>query len=314
MNNIFAKHDVQISPNKRFGLNLVELMIVLVIIVLLASISAGVVFKLVQAQKKSTTENTVKLLQNAINRITTSTTSTARQDYLKRNKYFYQLIANDLSKGQAAPPVAPLLGIIDPIRAGELVYVNTQIARTFPQHVIDFKPVSSGDKIKLENDRILPPGFPPNKPIVYMDFAPENSTDTNVKKFISERYNQNNERFPLPAAVAEFEAMMPGFYTLANKAIEDPPIEADMQTSACLYFAIASHPEGLKKDELKSSISYFQINKGGTDFQLPFLSDGSGKPIYFKLTYKDSKAPTGKVEKEIPQGSLTMSLVYDQGG
>lgn len=295
------------DSNIRKGFTLVELLVVIAIVTLLATISAGVVFKLLDTQKKSTTDATVKLVQNAINRITTSTTSTARQDYLKRNKYFFQVIAKDIINGS-------LLGIIDPIRAGELVYVNTQLARTFPQRITDFKPVSPGDVIPIENNIQLPVGFPPNKPIVNMDFVPLTTTDPNVRKFISLKYNQNNERSPLPSTISEFEGNLAGFYTIANKNVADPIIDLDIQAAACLYFAIASHPEGLKKDELKSAVTTLGVTKNSINYQIPYLSDASGKPIYFQLNYKDAKAATGNVEKEVPQGSVSLSLVYGQGG
>lgn len=304
----------KLDPRKRQGFTLVELLIVVAIITLLASISAGVVFKLLETQKKSTTDTTVKLLQNAINRITTSTTSTARMDYLKRNKYFFQLIAKDLTNGFSSPFVPPLIGIIDPIRAGELVYVNTQLARTFPQRITDFKLVAPGDIIPVENNIQLPVGFPPNKPIVNMDFIPLTSTDPNVRKFISLRYNQNNERSPLPSTISEFEGNLSGFYTTANKNVSDPAIDLDIQAAACLYFAIASHPEGLKKDELKSAVTSLTVIKGSTTYQIPYLSDASGKPIYFQMNYKDARAASGNVEKEVPQGTVSLSLVYGQEG
>ena len=303
-----------LEPRKPKGFTLVELLVVIAIITLLASISAGVVFKLLESQKKSTTETTVKLVQNAINRISTSTTSTARQDYLKRNKYFYQFIAKDITNGSSAPFVPPLLGIIDPIRAGELVYVNMQLARTFPQRITDFKLVSPGDIIPVENNIQLPVGFPPNKPIVNMDFIPLTSTDSNVRKFISLRYNQNNERSPLPSTVSELEGNLAGFYTTANKNVVDPSIDLDIQAAACLYFAIASHPEGLKKDELKSAVTSLTVTKGSATYQIPYLSDASGKPIYFQMNYKDAKAASGNVEKEVPQGTVSLTLVYGQGG
>ena len=85
-------------------------------------------------------------------------------------------------------------------------------------------------------------------------------------------------------------------------------MDADIQSASCLYFAIASHPEGLKKEELKSAISYLAVTKNGTNYQIPFLSDGSGKPIYFRFNFKETKS-TGS--SDIPQGSVTLELLYN---
>ena len=285
--------------HSRSGFNLVELLIVVAIIAVLASVTAGVVFKLLAAQKKSATENTVKLVQNAINRITTNVTSTSRQTYLKSNPYYYRAIANNLSNGRSTPlpPIPSLMGIIDPIRAGELVFVNTQIARTFPQSLNDFKPISPAGTQYI-----------PNKPYVNIDFVPNPSNDQIVRQWINSNYNLNNDRYPLPSTIQEFESQLPGFYTVANQNVADPPVDADIQSASCLYFAIASHPEGLKKEELKSAISYLAVTKNGASYQIPYLADGSGKPIYFRLNFKETRA--GNLD--IPQGSVTLELIYNQ--
>jgi len=104
------------------------------------------------------------------------------------------------------------------------------------------------------------------------------------------------------------------FVWASGKNVSDPAIDLDIQAAACLYFAIASHPEGLKKDELKSAVTSLTVTKGSATYQIPYLSDASGKPIYFQMNYKDAKAASGNVEKEVPQGTVSLSLVYGQGG
>lgn len=289
----------RLHKNARLGLNLVELLIVIAIITVLASVTAGVAFKILAGQKKSATETTVKLVQNAINRITTNVTSTSRQTYLKSNPYYYRMIAGNISTGRAAPSpvIPPLMAIIDPIRAGELVFVNTQLARTFPQRLSDFKPSKPSG-----------PQFIPNRPYVNMDFIPSPSNDPAKRDWITTNYNMNNERYPLPSTMSEFESQMPGFYTVANQNDPDPSVENDIQAASCLYFAIASHPEGLKKEELKAAVSYLAVSKNGVNYQLPFLADGSGKPIYFRMNFKEARSSGSS---DVSQGAVALELLYN---
>jgi len=63
------KPQTPLVSNKRTGFTLVELLVVIAIIAILASVSAGVVIKFFGAQKNNATENTVKLLQTAMERV-----------------------------------------------------------------------------------------------------------------------------------------------------------------------------------------------------------------------------------------------------
>lgn len=116
---------------KRTGFTLVELLVVIAIIAILASVSAGVVIKFFGAQKNNATENTVKLLQTAMDRVVNNIHRRSQQDF------------NILPSGQKsaydslAVSLGTVIGVREPARRQMVVYQNIQLFRNFPQKITD---------------------------------------------------------------------------------------------------------------------------------------------------------------------------------
>jgi prepilin-type N-terminal cleavage/methylation domain-containing protein len=135
------KPQTSLVSNKRTGFTLVELLVVIAIIAILAAVSAGVVIKFFGAQKNNTTENTVKLLQTAVDRVVNNIHRRSQQDF------------NILPGGQKtiydnlAISLGTVIGVREPARRQMVVYQNIQLFRNFP-------------KIKGEIDTITKTTFP----------------------------------------------------------------------------------------------------------------------------------------------------------
>ena len=121
---------------KRTGFTLVELLVVIAIIAILASVSAGVVIKFFGAQKNNATENTVKLLQTAMDRVVNSIHRRSQQDFNilpASKKLEYDTLA--ISLGGA-------IGVREPARRQMVVYQNIQLFRNFPKNISEIDSVN----------------------------------------------------------------------------------------------------------------------------------------------------------------------------
>ena len=125
------KPQTPIVSNTRTGFTLVEVMVVIVIIAILATVSAGVVIKFFGAQKNNTTENTVKLLQTAMDRVVNNIHRRSQQDFNilpAAKKLEYKTIADSLV-------TANVIGVRELARSQMVVYQNIQLFRNFPKTI-----------------------------------------------------------------------------------------------------------------------------------------------------------------------------------
>lgn len=132
------KPQTPLVSNKRTGFTLVELLVVIAIIAILASVSAGVVIKFFGAQKNNTTENTVKLLQTAMDRVVNNIHRRSQQDYNilpAAKKLEYKTIADSLV-------TANVIGVREPARSQMVVYQNIQLFRNFPRTISEIDSVN----------------------------------------------------------------------------------------------------------------------------------------------------------------------------
>ena len=123
------KPQTSLVLNKRSGFTLVELLIVIAIIAILVSLSAGGVFKFLSYQKQAATDRTKEQVNSAIERVLKNIRAKAHSDYPTTPvKSILTSIGVNLGVN--------LVGIREPNRRDELVFVDLQIARSFPlQHL-----------------------------------------------------------------------------------------------------------------------------------------------------------------------------------
>ena len=200
------KPQTTLVPNKRSGFTLVELLVVIAIIAILASVSAGVVIKFFGAQKNNVTENTVKLLQTAMDRVVNNIHRRSQQDF------------NILPAGQKtaydtlALSLGATIGVREPARRQMVVYQNIQLFRNFPQKLADI----TVKKVTM------PTGYPSGS--TGLDFVPT------IQKKYYELVNTEG-----------------GDFTQLS------PSEAN---SALLLLALESNPDGLKREDLGSALTF----------------------------------------------------------
>lgn len=251
---------------RRVGFTLVELMVVIAIIMILVSISAGVVYKFLSSQKQATTQRTVDQANAAVERVLKSIRTRAHVDFTSTPiKTVLSQIGTNL---QTAPN--NFVGLREPNRRDEMVYVNLQIARSFP---LSFGPIAAA-KITV--------GF---VPLIDGSKATVINNSFNVP-IGGAGANLNSSLNVIPAIVQ------------ASKSFTGVP-SAEIQNSACLLMALEASPDGLKGENLGSAIMTDAASG------VRYLSTGDGKPIQFKLNYLDSQAGGSKSIV----GTVTVELI-----
>lgn len=243
---------------KRTGFTLVELLVVIAIIAILASVSAGVVIKFFGAQKNNTTENTVKLLQTAIDRVVNNIHRKSQQDFAiftTAKKLEYKTIAENLGTA---------IGIGEPSRRQMVVYQNIQLFRNFP-------------KIKDEIDTV-------------------NKTTFQVSVINRPPYDN------LPAYVTAY-GFIPSIKKKINELIvaeggDFTQLSTSEANSALLLLALESNPDGLKREDLGSALTF----KG----KIPFIATASTDPIQFGFNVNKDLSSNASALK----GTYSIEFIY----
>ncbi len=254
------KPQTSLVPNKRSGFTLVELLIVIAIIAILVALSAGGVFKFLSYQKQAATAKTVDQVNAAIERVLKNIRTKAHTDYPTTPvKAVLTSIGVNLGVN--------LVGIREPNRRDELVFVDLQIARSFP---LNFTSINAANKITVN---FIPVVNMANQSVINISFnsaMPLNLvTSLNV----------------IPSIIQAF---------IGVTGTPSPEI----QNAACLLLALEANPDGLKGELLGTAVTTDPVTKAR------YIATADGKPIGFQLIYLDtqvggSKSVVGTVTVEL---------------
>ena len=267
--------------NKRLGFTLVELLVVIAIIVILVSLSAGGVFKFLSYQKQAATDRTKEQVNSAIERVLKNIRAKAHTDYASISTNNSSLSTVLRSIGQNLQS-ANLIGIRELNRRDELVFVDIQIARSFPlifsdisANYIFYKPPQPG-YFRLPTDIYRLVAFNPNGSI--------NGVNSHTINFLA--FNQDNT-----------SKVIPSIKQALNSITGTPSL--DIQNSACLLMALEANPDGLKGELLGTAVTTDPVTKAR------YIATADGQPICFQLKYLDSQSSTSKSVV----GTVTVELI-----
>ena len=245
------KPQTPLVSNKRTGFTLVELLVVIAIIAILASVSAGVVIKFFGAQKNNATENTVKLLQTAMDRVVNNIHRRAQQDFNilpDAKKLEYKTLVGNLGTA---------IGVREPARSQMVVYQNIQLFRNFPKNISEIDSVNK-TTFKVKN---LDSPYPNT-----LEFVPT------IKK-----------------KVYELIVTEGGDFT----QLTDSEVN-----SALLLLALESNPDGLKREDLGSALTFKS--------KIPFIVSASTDPIQFKFKVNQDPSSNASALK----GAYSIEFIY----
>lgn len=301
----------------RFGISLMELMVVILIIGILTVISAGAVVKWMQWQKDTNNANSagaiaLNNIKDAVDRIRTDITQRARQEFTQlttTQKAVFSKLADDLASQNNRNTNLMILDGSDPNSRALTVYTNWKIAKFFPNRLSYFdrkqdpvtqkyyyspisftcdyygdtsKPNTASTKLAVENSQ-LPPGK-----MGYRTMA--NTSFTALDKF------QKSYLFGVDDAV----------FKKALAAYSNVPVAASaltVEASSCLLISLTTHPKGMKEEELAGSI----VNDGSSSVR--YINGPSGSPIYHLLRYITYDDYT--IDKNYRPGSVKVEVGYD---
>ena len=245
------KPQTTLVSNKRSGFTLVELLVVIAIIAILASVSAGVVIKFFGAQKNNATENTVKLLQTAMDRVVNNIHRRSQQDFNilpAGQKTAYDTLAGSLGA---------TIGVREPARRQMVVYQNIQLFRNFP-------------KINTEIDNVNKTTFAvKNLPLPYLstyEFVPS------IKKKVYE--------------------------LIVTEGGDFTQLSVSEVNSALLLLALESNPDGLKREDLGSALTF--------KAKIPFIVTASTDPIQFGFKVNQDPSSNASALK----GAYSIEFIY----
>ena len=244
------KPQTSLVSNKRLGFTLIELLVVIAIIVILVSLSAGGVFKFLSYQKQAATDRTKEQVNSAIERVLKNIRAKAHSDYPTTPvKSILTSIGVNLGVN--------LVGIREPNRRDELVFVDLQIARSFP---LNFTSINAANKITVN---FIPVVNMANQSVINISFnsaMPLNLvTSLNV----------------IPSIIQAF---------IGVTGTPSPNI----QNAACLLLTLESNPDGLKGELLGTAVTTDPVTKAR------YIATADGQPIGFQLRYLDSQAGGSK--------------------
>jgi len=265
--------------NKRTGFTLVELLIVIAIIAILVALSAGGVFKFLSYQKQAATARTVDQVNTAIERVLKNIRAKAHSDYLTTPvKSLLTSIGSNLQTN-----VPSLIGIREPNRRDELVFVDLQIARSFP---LDFTSLNAQFTGPLTYKSIV--NF-----VAVFNAANSSYINSSFNNVISPSTLVTNLNV-IPSIIQAFQTEKA--YRV-NNVVTDPTLE--IQNSACLLMALEANPDGLKGELLGTAVTIDPATKAR------YISTADGQPIGFQLRYLDSQAGGSKSVV----GTVTVELI-----
>ena len=258
------KPQTSLVLNKRSGFTLVELLIVIAIIAILVALSAGGVFKFLSYQKQAATAKTVDQVNAAIERVLKNIRTKAHTDYPTTPvKAVLTSIGVNLGVN--------LVGIREPNRRDELVFVDLQIARSFP---LNFNNINGVNKITVN---FIPVVNTANQSVINSSF--------------------NNWIGLSPSTLVTNLNVIPSIIQ-AYIGVTGTP-SADIQNAACLLLALEANPDGLKGELLGTAVTTDPVTKAR------YIATADGQPIGFQLRYLDSQAGGSKSVV----GTVTVELI-----
>lgn len=244
------KPQTTLVPNKRSGFTLVELLVVIAIIAILVALSAGGVFKFLSYQKQAATAKTVDQVNAAIERVLKNIRAKAHTDYATTPvKAVLTSIGVNLGVN--------LVGIREPNRRDELVFVDLQIARSFP---LNFNNINGLNKITVN---FIPVVNMANQSVINSSF---------------------NSAMPLNLVTSL--NVIPSIIQAFIGVTGTP--STDIQNAACLLMALEANPDGLKGELLGTAVTTDPATKAR------YIATADGQPIGFQLRYLDSQAGGSK--------------------
>lgn len=276
------KTQTPLVSNNRTGFTLVELIVVVAIIAILVALSAGGVFKFLSYQKQVATDRTKEQVNAAIERVLKNIRAKAHTDYASIStnnsslSNVLRLIGQNLQS-------ANLIGIREQNRRDELVFVDIQIARSFPLIFSDisanyiFYKLLDGKYFRLPTDIYRFVAFKPD--------GTRNNVNLVTTDTINLGFNQDNTSKVIPSIKQAF-----------NSITGVPSLE--IQNSACLLMALEANPDGLKGELLGTAVTTDPVTKAR------YIATADGQPIGFQLIYLDtqvggSKSVVGTVTVEL---------------
>jgi len=250
------------SWDKSKAFTLIELLVVIAIIMVLVSLSAGGIFKVLSYQKQAATGRTVDQVNSAIERVLKNIRAKAHSDYPNTPvKSVLTSIGGNLGVN--------LIGIREQNRRDELVFVDLQIARSFP---LNFASINSANKVTVN--------FVP-----VVNVANQSGINSSFNSAMP--LNLVTSLNVIPSIVQAF----------AGVTGTSPSL--DIQNSACLLMGLEANPDGLKGELLGTAVKTDSASKAR------YIATADGQPIGFQLRYLDSQAGTSKSVV----GTVTVELI-----
>ena len=162
-----------------------------------------------------------------------------------------------------------IIGIREQNRRDELVFVDIQIARSFP---LNFASINSANKVTVNFVPVLNVA---NQAVINSSF---------------------NSAMPLNL-VTSLNVIPSIVQAFAGVTGTSPSL--DIQNSACLLMALEANPDGLKGELLGTAVKTDSASKAR------YIATADGQPIGFQLRYLDSQAGTSKSVV----GTVTVELI-----
>jgi prepilin-type N-terminal cleavage/methylation domain-containing protein len=275
------KPQTSLVSNKRSGFTLVELLIVIAIIAILVSLSAGGVFKFLSYQKQATTARTVDQVNSAIERVVKNIRAKAHSDYPTTPvKSLLTSIGSNLQ-------LANFIGIREQNRRDELVFVDLQIAKSFP---LKFSDISASKIPFIFSPPVI---FPPNLSVSsrFIAFNLDGTINNFNSNTINKEFDKDTTAKVIPSIVQAFSGVIP--------TNQNTPEIVALENAACLLLALESNPDGLKGELLGTAVTTDPATKAR------YIATADGQPIGFQLRYLDSQAGGSKSVV----GTVTVELI-----